>query len=154
MQLTEIARIILLLLLIVCAIGVNFGKSLLQAVIIFMSYSSIMCILWVLLESPDLAITEAAVGAGVSSVLFMLTLRRIHTEDLRLEALEQEAQKADAAKAHAAKPEAGKAQAGKAPEQTEAGKAQAAKAPEQAETEKGSGKSSTTGSADKTGDAT
>ena len=130
MQLTEIARIILLLLLIVCAIGVNFGKSLLQAVIVFMSYSSIMCILWVLMESPDLAITEAAVGAGVSSVLFMLTLRRIHTEDLRLEAIEQEARKADAAKA------------------------QAAKAPEQAETEKGSGKSSTTGSADKTGDAT
>ena len=50
-----------------------------------MSYSSIMCILWVILESPDLAITEAAVGAGVSSVLFMLTLRRIHTEDLRVE---------------------------------------------------------------------
>ena len=134
MQLTEIARIILLLLLIVCAIGVNFGKSLLQAVIIFMSYSSIMCILWVLLESPDLAITEAAVGAGVSSVLFMLTLRRIHTEDLRLEALEQEARKADAAKAPA--------------------QADAAKAPAQADAEKESGKSSTTSSADKTGDAT
>lgn len=149
MQLTEIARIILLLLLIVCAIGVNFGKSLLQAVIIFMSYSSIMCILWVLMESPDLAITEAAVGAGVSSVLFMLTLRRIHTEDLRLEALEQEARKADAAKAQAAKSEAAKA-----PAQAETAKSQTAKAPAQAETEKGSGKSSTTGSADKTGDAT
>lgn len=99
MQLMEIARIILLILLVVCAVGVNFGKSLLQAVIIFMSYSSIMCILWVLLESPDLAITEAAVGAGVSSVLFMLTLRRIHTEDLRIEALEQEALKGGAAKA-------------------------------------------------------
>ena len=98
MQLTEIARIILLILLVVCAIGVNFGKSLLQAVIIFMSYSSIMCILWVLLESPDLAITEAAVGAGVSSVLFMLTLRRIRTEDLRLEALETEAHIAEAEK--------------------------------------------------------
>ena len=91
MALTKIAEIILLILLVVCAVGVNFGKSLLQAVIIFMSYSSIMCILWVLLESPDLAITEAAVGAGVSSVLFMLTLRRIHTEDLRMEALQQEA---------------------------------------------------------------
>ena len=98
MQLIEIARSILLILLIVCAIGVNFGKSLLQAVIIFMSYSSIMCILWVLLESPDLAITEAAVGAGVSSVLFMLTLRRIRTEDLRLEALETEAHLAEVAK--------------------------------------------------------
>ena len=97
MELTEIAEIILLILLVVCAVGVNFGKSLLQAVNIFMSYSSIMCILWVLLESPDLAITEAAVGAGVSSVLFMLTLRRIHTEDLRLEALQQEARKGDSA---------------------------------------------------------
>jgi uncharacterized MnhB-related membrane protein len=95
MALTKIAEIILLILLVVCAVGVNFGKSLLQAVIIFMSYSSIMCILWVLLESPDLAITEAAVGAGVSSVLFMLTLRRIHTEDLRLEALQQEAEMSD-----------------------------------------------------------
>lgn len=95
MHLTELARAILLILLIMCAVGVNFGKSLLQAVIIFMSYSSIMCILWVLLESPDLAITEAAVGAGVSSVLFMLTLRRIHTENLRLEALELEAGGAD-----------------------------------------------------------
>ena len=73
--------------------------DLLQAVIIFMSYSSIMCILWVLLESPDLAITEAAVGAGISSVLFMLTLRRIHTEDLRLEALQQEAQAGGSAEA-------------------------------------------------------
>lgn len=99
MQMTDIARILLLVLLIVCAVGVNFGKSLLQAVIIFMSYSSIMCILWVLLESPDLAITEAAVGAGVSSVLFMLTLRRIHTEDLRIEALEQDAAREESAAA-------------------------------------------------------
>lgn len=98
MALTKIAEIILLILLVVCAVGVNFGKSLLQAVIIFMSYSSIMCILWVLLESPDLAITEAAVGAGVSSVLFMLTLRRIRTEDLRLEALETEAHIAEVEK--------------------------------------------------------
>ena len=95
MLMTDIARILLLILLIICAIGVNFGKSLLQAVIIFMSYSSIMCILWVLLESPDLAITEAAVGAGVSSVLFMLTLRRIHTEDLWIEALEQDVKTAE-----------------------------------------------------------
>ena len=94
----EYKNTMMMILLVVCAIGVNFGKSLLQAVIIFMSYSSIMCILWVLLESPDLAITEAAVGAGVSSVLFMLTLRRIRTEDLRLEALETEAHIAEVEK--------------------------------------------------------
>ena len=43
-----------------------------------MSYSVIMCILWIILESPDLAVTEAAVGAGVTSVLFFVTLKRIH----------------------------------------------------------------------------
>ena len=112
MALTEIAEIILLILLVVCAVGVNFGKSLLQAVIIFMSYSSIMCILWVLLESPDLAITEAAVGAGVSSVLFMLTLRRIHTEDLRLEALQQEAEMSDPVQIAEASQEEGSSESG------------------------------------------
>ena len=69
------------LLLVVCAVSVNLTKSLLQAVIIFLSYSSIMCILWVLMESPDLAITEAAVGAGISGVLFLMTLKKIHAED-------------------------------------------------------------------------
>ncbi len=37
-----------------------------------------MSIVWLLLESPDLAITEAAVGAGVSSILFFVTLKKIH----------------------------------------------------------------------------
>ena len=77
----EFLKIILLILLVVCAICVNLTGNLLRAVIIFMSYSSIMCVLWVLLESPDLAITEAAVGAGVSSILFLLTLKKIHEID-------------------------------------------------------------------------
>ena len=81
MSLEEIVKIILLILLIVCAVGVNLTKNLLEAVIIFMSYSSIMCILWILMESPDLAITEAAGGAGVSGVLFLMTLRRIREND-------------------------------------------------------------------------
>ena len=77
---TEVFRVILLVLLIICAIAVNLTKNLLQAVIIFMSYSSIMCILWILMESPDLAITEAAVGAGISGILFLMTLKKIQAE--------------------------------------------------------------------------
>ena len=77
---TEIFKIIMLVLLIVCAVSVNLTWGLLKAVIIFMSYSSIMCVLWVLTESPDLAITEAAVGAGVSGILFMATLKKIDAE--------------------------------------------------------------------------
>lgn len=81
MEITTIFRIILLLLLIVCAIAVNLTRNLLQAVVIFMSYSFIMCILWILMESPDLAITEAAVGAGISGTLFLMALKKIRAED-------------------------------------------------------------------------
>lgn len=77
MELVEICRIVLLVLLVACAVSVNLTKSLMQAVIIFMAYSTIMCVLWILMESPDLAITEAAVGAGVSGMLFLLTLRKL-----------------------------------------------------------------------------
>lgn len=69
---------ILLIFLIVCAISVSLSKNLLTSIVIYMSYSLIMCIIWILLESPDLAITEAAVGAGVTSVLFFVTLKKIH----------------------------------------------------------------------------
>ena len=70
-------RLILLIFLILCALFVSFSKNLLVSVVIFMSYSLVMSMLWILLESPDLAITEAAVGAGVTSVLFFITLKRI-----------------------------------------------------------------------------
>lgn len=69
---------ILMAFLIVCAVAVSFSKNLLNSILIFMSYSLIMSIIWILLESPDLAITEAAVGAGVTSVLFFVTLKKIH----------------------------------------------------------------------------
>lgn len=72
-----IFQCILMGFLIVCAISVSFSRNLLNSILIYMSYSLIMSILWVCLESPDLAITEAAVGAGVTSVLFFATLKKI-----------------------------------------------------------------------------
>lgn len=73
----KVFEMILLVSLIVCAVSVAFTKDLLTSIIIFMSYSLIMCVIWVLLQSPDLAITEAAVGAGVTSILFFVTLKKI-----------------------------------------------------------------------------
>ena len=72
-------RIVLLLFLIVCAIAVSFSKRLLVSVSIYMTFSLIMAIIWLLLESPDLAITEAAVGAGVTSILLFVTLKKIRS---------------------------------------------------------------------------
>lgn len=81
----KIFETILLLGLVSCAIAVSFSKKLLNSILIFMSYSLMMSIIWILLESPDLAITEAAVGAGVTSLLFFVTLKKIHAmeEDVK-----------------------------------------------------------------------
>ncbi len=82
--------VILLSFLIICAIFVSLSKNLLKSVVIFMSYSLIMSVIWMLLESPDLAITEAAVGAGVTSVLFFATLKKIQAIDAEEKPDEQE----------------------------------------------------------------
>ena len=74
----QVFTYILLGFLIVCAISVSFSRNLLNSILIFMSYSLVMSVIWILLDSPDLAITEAAVGAGVTSILFFITLKKIH----------------------------------------------------------------------------
>ena len=65
--------------LIACALAVSLTRKVISAVIIFMSYSIVMCIIWVILEAPDLALTEAAIGAGITSVLFFLAIKRINS---------------------------------------------------------------------------
>ena len=74
----EILNIVLLAFILVCALSVSFTKSLLSTMIIFSAQSLAMCVIWIYLRAPDLAITEAAVGAGVTSLLFYVELKKIH----------------------------------------------------------------------------
>ena len=74
----ELFLLIVLGFLVVCAVATCLTRNLLASVIIFMAYSVLMSIVWMVLQSPDLAITEAAVGAGVTSILFFVTLKKIH----------------------------------------------------------------------------
>ena len=67
-------EIILLLFLMACSLSVFLCRNLLVAAILFMANSLIM---WVILQSPDLAITEAAVGAGVTGILLFITLYKV-----------------------------------------------------------------------------
>ena len=69
--------IIMILFLIFASVAVSFVQDILGAIIVFMVYSLVMAMLWQQLNAPDLAITEAAVGAGISTLLFILTLKRI-----------------------------------------------------------------------------
>jgi uncharacterized MnhB-related membrane protein len=73
----ELFNVIVLIIMIVGAIATAKTQNLLGAVIIFMVYSLMMALLWERMNAPDLAITEAAVGAGITSILFIVALRRI-----------------------------------------------------------------------------
>ena len=71
-------EILMLVFLICCAVGTVCTRNLLSSIIVFMAFSAVMSVIWLVLESPDLAITEAAVGAGVDTILFIVTLKRIN----------------------------------------------------------------------------
>ena len=73
----EYLEVILLGLLVICGVCTCPSRNLLVSLVIFMAYSLIMSVVWALLMAPDLAVTEAAVGAGISSVLLFLTLKKI-----------------------------------------------------------------------------
>ena len=80
-----VVECILLLILIITGAAAPLQKQPLLMVITYTTFGLVMSDLWMLLQAPDLAITEAAVGTGVTGVLFYLTLRRIRrmqgTED-------------------------------------------------------------------------
>lgn len=61
---------------VICAIAAITVKDLLAAVIILGAYSFFMCILWTQMGAVDVAFTEASVGAGVGTVLFIVAVSK------------------------------------------------------------------------------
>lgn len=74
----RIMTIILLLLLLAMAILALETRDLLGAVIFLAVFSLLSALLFFHLHAPDVALTEAAVGAGVSTVIFIWVIQ--HTE--------------------------------------------------------------------------
>jgi uncharacterized MnhB-related membrane protein len=68
--------IMILIFVIVSGIGAIMVRDLLGAAILFGAYSFLMCLLWALMGAVDVAFTEASVGAGVSTVLFVAAVFR------------------------------------------------------------------------------
>lgn len=71
-----VLNVIIILFLIACAIAVERTRDLLGAVVIFAAYSLAMAVLWLMLRAPDIALTEAAIGAGVTTILFIAVISR------------------------------------------------------------------------------
>ncbi len=78
---TDVLKYLLLIFLVVCAVAVARTRDLLAAVIIFAAYSLVMAVLWQLLASPDIAITEAAIGAGVTTLLLLAAISKTRRQE-------------------------------------------------------------------------
>ena len=71
-----ILNVVIIVFLVLCALAIGKTKDLLGAVILFSAYSLMMSVLWLILKTPDVAITEAAIGAGVTSILFFAVISK------------------------------------------------------------------------------
>jgi len=67
--------IALFIILVVAALAMYFLKNLMHAVIVFGAYSVTMVLVWLTMNTPDLAITEAAAGI-CTTVMMMIVIMR------------------------------------------------------------------------------
>ncbi|MBM3239842.1 DUF4040 domain-containing protein [Candidatus Poribacteria bacterium] len=66
--------LILLIFVVISAIGAIVIKDLLGSVILLGAFSLFMCLLWTEMGAVDVAFTEASVGAGITTVLFVIAV--------------------------------------------------------------------------------
>ena len=71
---TVVFGIFLLTLLVITALGIVRTKSLFVAVMLLGIFSLLLAANFLLLDAADVALTEAAIGAGISTVLFLSAL--------------------------------------------------------------------------------
>jgi multicomponent Na+:H+ antiporter subunit B len=74
---TDPLAVALLALVVAVAVIVALFRDVLAAVVVFAAYSLGLAVLWVVYRAPDVALTEAAVGAGVTTSLFLVAIRRM-----------------------------------------------------------------------------
>jgi multicomponent Na+:H+ antiporter subunit B len=72
----ESIEVALLVFVVGCAFATAFLRDVLGSIIAFSAYSLGIAIVWVFLRAPDVGLTEAAVGAGVMTVLFLVTIAK------------------------------------------------------------------------------
>jgi uncharacterized MnhB-related membrane protein len=64
----------LLLFAVITAVAALTVRDLLSAVVLLSAFSFFMCLVWTEMGAVDVAFTEAAVGAGVSTAFFIAAL--------------------------------------------------------------------------------
>ena len=69
--------LMIVVVMLVSAVAVLLMKNFLAALAMMSVVSLGVSVLFVILRAPDVAMTEAAIGAGLSSLLLALALRRL-----------------------------------------------------------------------------
>ncbi|MFN7038448.1 MAG: DUF4040 domain-containing protein [Alphaproteobacteria bacterium] len=64
----------LLVLVLICVAAIIFSKDLLISTILLSVFSLLMALIYLMLDAPDVAITEAAVGACISTIILLIAL--------------------------------------------------------------------------------
>lgn len=71
-----ILEMILILIMIAAAVATSVFKDLMNAVIACAAVSLIASVLFYMLDAPDVAMAEAAIGAGLTTAIFVLAIRK------------------------------------------------------------------------------
>ncbi len=74
-EITSMAISILLLFIVALSLAAVFIKDLLTCIILMSAASLLGALVFYIANAPDVAITEAAVGAGLSNIAFLWILR-------------------------------------------------------------------------------
>lgn len=80
MTLTDIIMLVVSILLLVIAFMAVHEKKLIKSVIFLSALSMLSVVSFVLLKAPDVALTEAVIGSGLVTALFVFTLLSIKKE--------------------------------------------------------------------------
>jgi len=70
---TLLFDLLLALMLVTLAWRIATTRALLQSIVYFIAYGLLMAIAWTRLDAPDIAMAEAAIGAGLMGVLLLDT---------------------------------------------------------------------------------
>lgn len=58
------------------------SSNLFRGIVLFVAFGLLMALAWVRLSAPDVALAEAAIGAGLTGALLMSALARLRNYDI------------------------------------------------------------------------
>ncbi len=64
------------MLLLFCACSVVWSRGIIRSLIWLSAFSLVLTLQYVVLRAPDVAITEAALGTGLSTIVFLTAIRK------------------------------------------------------------------------------